>query len=97
MSNNTPKENYEPKIETVADLFDNHAVSTYEVIDLTTDESHGEYPTLEQARGCVRFDKLRAYSIWHGNVRVECCDPYDGDDYRVKQALGEPNASEGDN
>jgi hypothetical protein len=66
----------------------------FEVIDLHTDESHGKYETLEKARGCVRFDRLRAYSIWHGRVRVECCDPYTGDDDRVKQATGEPNASE---
>jgi hypothetical protein len=68
----------------------------YEVINLDTDESHGEFPSLEQARGCVKFDKLRAYAIWNNNVRVECCEPYDGDDDRVKQALGEPNASEQD-
>ena len=66
----------------------------YEVFDLATDESHGTFETLERARGCVRFDKLRTYSIWKGNVRVECCDPYDGDDDRAKQGMGEPNASE---
>lgn len=64
----------------------------YKVINLDTDESHGEYSTLEQAHVCVRFDKLRAYSIWHGNVRVEYCEPYEGDDDRAKQGLGEPNA-----
>lgn len=68
----------------------------FEVIDLATDESHGEFVSLTAARGCVRFDRLRAYAIWHNNVRVECCDPYDGDDDRVKQALGLPNASESD-
>lgn len=52
----------------------------FEVIDLLEDESHGEFETLEQARGCVRFDRLRHYAIWHDNVRVECCDPYTGDD-----------------
>ncbi len=75
----------------------------YEVIDLDTDESHGIYDTLSEARGCVRFDDLEAYSIWQGHygpdgwttdVRVECCDPYDGDDDRAKQGLGEWNASE---
>lgn len=68
----------------------------FEVIDLNTDESHGKYATLEQARGCVEFDRLRAYSIWNNatSTRVEQCDPYEGDDDRVKQALGEPNASE---
>lgn len=85
----------------------------YEVINLDTDESHGVYETLEEARGCVAFDKLRAYSIWRGEwdhtarmtpgqpapeffgqVRVECCEPYDGDDDRAKQGLGQWNASE---
>lgn len=69
---------------------------SYEVINLDTDESRGEFDTLDEARGCVRYDRLRAYAIWHDNVRVECCDPYDGDDDRVKQALGLPNASEAD-
>ena len=66
----------------------------YEVIDLTTDEQHGSYATLDEARAAVRYDRLKAYAIWRDNVRVECCDPYDGDDDRVKQAMGEPNASE---
>jgi hypothetical protein len=81
----------------------------YEVIDLDTEESHGIYDTLSEARGCVQFDRLRAYAIWRGyhtrgiygedpewvtEVRVECCDPYDGDDDRAKQGLGEPNDSE---
>jgi hypothetical protein len=67
---------------------------TYEVINLDTDESHGEYDSLEQARGCVRFDRLRAYQIWSGNLRVENCEPYDGDDDRAAQGLGQFNASE---
>jgi hypothetical protein len=86
----------------------------YEVINLDTEESHGVFETLGEARGCVQFDRLRAYSIWQGdwdhtarmvpgqpapeffgNLRVESCEPYDGDDDRVKQALGQPNASEG--
>jgi hypothetical protein len=71
----------------------------YEVINLDTDESHGLYETLEEARGAVRYDKLRAYSIWlliDGDLdcRLENCDPYDGDDDRVKQGLGMRNASE---
>lgn len=77
----------------------------YEVINLDTDESHGVYDTLEEARGCVAFDRLRAYSIWRGRLddesdggepvefigieRVECCEPYDGDDDRARQGLGE--------
>jgi hypothetical protein len=56
----------------------------FEVTNTDTGESHGTYPTLEQARGCVRFDKLRVYSIWQGHVedgefvadhrREEACD-----------------------
>jgi hypothetical protein len=75
----------------------------YEVINLTTDESHGVYKSLDEARGCVRFDRLGAYSIWRGRwelladgspaeftaiERVEHCDPYDGDDDRARQGLG---------
>lgn len=68
----------------------------YEVFDLNSDcdEQHGSYRTLDEARAAVRYDRLKAYAIWRDNVRVECCDPYDGDDDRVKQALGLPNASE---
>jgi hypothetical protein len=66
----------------------------YEVINLHTDESHGEYATLDEARGAVRFDRLTAYSIWHNDVRVQHCEPHDGDDDRAKQGLGMPNASE---
>jgi len=66
----------------------------FHVVDLSDDSTHGTYTTLEEARGCVQFDKLKAWSIWHGNVRVEVCDPYIGDDDRAKQGLGEPNASE---
>ena len=77
----------------------------YEVVDLLTDESQGEYETLTEARGCVRYNRLTHYAIWKSiydlqsgeflnDVRVECCDPYEGDDDRVKQAYGLPNASE---
>jgi hypothetical protein len=68
----------------------------YEVINLTTEESHGEFETLDEARGAVRYDRLHAYSIWCGNVRVEACEPYEGGDDRVKQGLGQHNASEAD-
>ena len=70
----------------------------YEVINLDTEESHGQYETLNEARGCVRYDRLRAYQIdAKGDDfcrTVEKCDPYDGDDDRAKQGLGMPNASE---
>jgi hypothetical protein len=74
----------------------------YEVINLDTDESHGIYETLDMARGCIEYDRLQAYQIWQGpisyddeglaylqgEVRVENCEPYDGDDDRARQALG---------
>ena len=61
----------------------------YEVINLDTDESHGEFDSLSEARGCVIYDQLRAYQIWHGDLRVENCEPYDGNDDRVRQAVGQ--------
>jgi hypothetical protein len=61
----------------------------------TDDETHQDFETLAEARAAVRVDRMRAYSIWHDNVRVEYCDPYSGDDDRAKQGLGMPNASEG--
>lgn len=68
----------------------------YEVINLTTDESHGRYATLDEAKGCVAYDHLdRHFAIWHDTQgRVCWCDEYEGDDDRVKQGLGQPNASE---
>ena len=66
----------------------------YEVFDLDSDEQHGSYATLDEARAAVRYDRLKAYSIWRDNVRVENCDPYDGDDDRVKIGLGQKCASD---
>ncbi len=66
----------------------------FNVINLETDESHGEFETLAEARGAVRYDKLKAYEIWSEKGRVINCDPYEGNDDRVKQALGMWNHSE---
>lgn len=68
----------------------------YEVFDLNADNEgqHGSYRTLDEARAAVRYDRLTAYSIWRDNVRVENCDPYEGDDDRVKLALGQRCASD---
>ena len=52
-------------------------------------EDHGLYETLDEARGCVVYDRLGAWAIWHSGVRVECCDPYTGTDSRVRQGLGQ--------
>jgi hypothetical protein len=46
----------------------------FELIDLDTDETHGTFETLSEARGAVRFDRLKAYAIWHNDRRVESCD-----------------------
>jgi hypothetical protein len=44
----------------------------YEVIDLTelvaSERSHGTYATLEEACGCVEFDRLEFWQIWYGYV-----------------------------
>jgi len=64
----------------------------YHIISLDPDddvEDHGVYETLAEARGCVAYDHLRAYAIWHSGVRVECCESYDGDDERARQGLGQ--------
>ena len=79
----------------IVDAVDDTDDEKYRVVDLDDDEDHGGvFDTLAEARNCVRRDKLRAYAIWHKNVRVEHCDPYEGDDNRVKQALGMPCASD---
>lgn len=68
----------------------------YEVINLKTDESHGRYATIDDAKGCVAYDHLdNHFAIWHDTRgRVVWCDEYEGDDDRVKQGLGQPNASD---
>lgn len=38
-------------------------------------ESHGTYDTLEEARGCVEFDRLRYYEIWDADELIEQCLP----------------------
>lgn len=50
-----------------------HALTPYEVIDLDTDESHGTYETLAEARRRLRFDGLSEYQIWRGDRLVEEC------------------------
>jgi len=46
----------------------------YNVINLNTNESHGEYETVGDARACVWYDKLDAYEIWLGDLLVQSCD-----------------------
>lgn len=52
--------------------------STFEVFDRTErnehggpGKSHGVYDTLDEARGCVEFDRLTDYEIWQGDHIVE--------------------------
>ena len=37
---------------------------TYRVINVETGESHGDYDTPEEARGCVAFDHIKVWEIW---------------------------------
>lgn len=36
----------------------------YEVMNLRTGQSHGVYKTLDEARGCVAYDRLTSWQIW---------------------------------
>jgi len=72
----------------------------YEVLNLETDESHGVYDTLGEARGCVQFDRLKFYAIWGGDydadgefnttIRVECCE----DDADPENIYGLPSIAQ---
>jgi len=39
----------------------------YEVKNGTTNESHGWYEDLDEAYGCIRFDRLKFWQVWHAN------------------------------
>ena len=66
-------------------------MTTYEVINCESGKSHGEFETLDEARGCVLFDRLFSYMIMFGNECVVDCDQGPiSDDPRVRQAMGEP-------
>lgn len=73
-------------------------IRNYEVINLRTDESHGCFETEDEARGCVAYDRLTAWEIIYieTGIRVDAVDLYEGNDDRVLQGLGYPNASERD-
>jgi hypothetical protein len=49
--------------------------SEYHLIDLSTGVSHGGFETLAGVRQCAREKGLRAWDIFHGNVRIEYHDP----------------------
>ena len=70
----------------------------YQVLNLETGESQGEFDTLNEARSAVLFDRLTRYEIWQvkvennticGERRVEFCDPYAGKVNRVRDTRGE--------
>lgn len=42
----------------------------YEVINLDTNQSHGKFETLDEARGCIDYDRLRHWQVWDGGVMV---------------------------
>jgi hypothetical protein len=55
---------------------------TYEVINLRNHKSHGKFDTLDEAKGCVLYDRLAAWEIWAVgpmfiNTVVAYCDPAD--------------------
>ena len=45
--------------------------SNFEVFEATAGESHGIFDTLEEARGCVEFDKIVSWTIWQGDTIVQ--------------------------
>jgi hypothetical protein len=74
------------------------AFPVYQVLNLETGESQGEFDTLNEARSAVLFDRLTRYEIWQvkvegdaicGERRVEFCDPYEGKVNRARETRGE--------
>ncbi len=50
----------------------------YEVINLKTKKSHGTFDTEAEARGCVQYDRLKAWEIWRtDSVIIAYRDPPD--------------------
>lgn len=47
----------------------------FDVVNTATDKSHGIYDTLDEARGCVAFDRLARWEIWQGDHIVADSDP----------------------
>jgi hypothetical protein len=47
---------------------------TYEVFNLDSQLSHGHYATIQEAYGCVDFDRIANYEIWKGDVMVRVRD-----------------------
>ena len=50
--------------------------SNYEVIEILNEDvgavrSHGVFATLDEARGCVEYNKIGEYEIWQGDHIVE--------------------------
>lgn len=76
----------------------------FEVHNVKTDEPHGSFDTLDEARGCVAYDRIQNCHEIHkvdlaGNLLrvVQWCTDYlheNETDDRVLQGLGLPNYSE---
>ena len=41
----------------------------YEVLNLKTKRGHGTFDTLDEARGCVLYDRLTDWEIWAVGVQ----------------------------
>jgi hypothetical protein len=48
--------------------------STFEVFERPSADSHGVYDTLDEARGCVSYDRLKEWEIWQGDHIVDESD-----------------------
>lgn len=93
-----------PQVLEIRDGFRDGVDRKYEVINIDTDESHGYYDTVEEARGCVRFDKItdrhqidRVDNDGNHISQIQYCEDYlykNETDDRVLQGLGLPNWSE---
>jgi hypothetical protein len=60
----------------------------YDLINLETAQPHGDFETLDEARGAAQYDRLTAYAIWHGFTCVVVCEPdIDDDDQRGVPAI----------
>jgi hypothetical protein len=57
-----------------AKLAAHHRRTSFEVINLKDGESHGLYPTMGEAIGCVEFDGLTEFQVWRGDALLRCVE-----------------------
>jgi hypothetical protein len=48
----------------------------YRVIDLSTGESHGDFESIEEAMGCVAYDRLTRFQVWNGDILLKQEEPW---------------------